>query len=210
MATSAIQLESCPICRSGLGADWPSGGSRACPNCNSDLTPYFELQQRSGELLALASELLLRGDAALAREVADKLSLLSSDPGPGLAELRVRLAIAERDFSGARELLSQGSGELREHFEPLLSLSAMAQREAQELYNTALSCARRGAYRQASQLLAAAAQNDPDNGAVWQLRLKTDLKAGDWQACLSDLFALDRLGARPAQFKGIEALLPRW
>jgi len=208
--TGAPALQSCPICRSALSESWSLAGSSLCPQCNSDLQPYIDLQSRSSALLVLAQELLARGDTSLAREVAEKLSLLSSDPGPGLAELRIRLAIAEHDFAQARSLLAQADTALQKHFEPLLSLSAAAEREARELYNTALASARRGAFRQAGQLLSAAARNDPGNAALWQLKLKVDLKQGDWQACYSDLAALDRLSARPARFAGLESLLPRW
>src|SRR5207237_9630868 len=74
-----------------------------------------------------------------------------------------------------------------------------ARRQACELYNSALSAAREGRYRAAAEQLARAAQHDPAEPRLWQLKLKADLKARLLARCYADLAALDRLNARPPE-----------
>ncbi|MCC7479226.1 hypothetical protein IT575_12310 [bacterium] len=203
-----IDFDACPVCRGTLEDSMLLGAAPRCPHCDTDLSPYLNLLSRAGELLELAARMLERGDDDLAEEVVARLPQLLPDPGPQYWELAARLAISRRQWDSARALAGRLSPELRGEIERLTALVERNRRSARELFNYALTCARRGEYRVASDSLAAAADYDPDNADIWRLKLKVDLKAGRWQQCYSDLAGLDRLAARPQEFAGIEKLLP--
>jgi tetratricopeptide (TPR) repeat protein len=203
-----VDFDSCPVCRGVLSDEQLRGPAPRCPHCDTDLAPYLNLAARSDELLRLALEQVVRGDEGLAREVAARLPALVPDAGPLLHELRARLALSQRDYSAALAHAGKVGPLLQAEVEELAKAASRGQRTARELFNYALTCARRGEYAIAAESLARAVEHDPDSGDVWRLKLKADLKAGRWPQAYADLNNLDRLGARPAEFAGIEKLLP--
>lgn len=202
-----VDFDACPVCRGTLEDSLLAQASPRCPHCDTDLKPYLELAARSGELLAQAAEMLARGDADLAAEVVARLPLLVADPGPLYWELAARLAISRRDWESAAALAAKVPGPLAGEIASQLERARQGQRSARELFNYALSCARRGEYLVASDSLEQALHYAPDDPALWRLKLKVDLKAGRQAQALADLAGLDRLGARPAEFAGVEKLL---
>ncbi len=203
-----VDFDACPVCRGTLDDSLLASPSPRCPHCDTDLTPYVSLAGRAAELLTLAAEMLSRGDDDLAEEVVARLPQLIPEPGPQYWELAARLAVSKRQWDSARALSAKLPPELAAEISRLTGLVERNRRSAKELFNYALTCARRGEYRVASDSLAAAVDYDPDNADIWRLKLKVDLKAQRYQQCYSDLAGLDRLGARPAEFAGIEKLLP--
>lgn len=203
-----MDFDSCPVCRGTIADSVLLSPAPRCPHCDTDLKPYLDLALRAGELLALAADMLSRGDDDLAEEVVARLPQLIPDPGPQYWELAARLAISKRQWDSARALSTKLPAALAGEIHRLTEIVERNRRSARELFNYALTCARRGEYQVASDSLAAAAAYDQDNADVWRLKLKVDLKAQRYQQCYSDLAGLDRLSARPAEFAGIEKLLP--
>jgi uncharacterized protein HemY len=199
-------LDACPLCRATLE---PSAAPERCPSCAADLSLYTVLRSRAQELLSMAAEALARGDLTLAREVSDSLEMLVPPGGSGLALLRARLALARSDWDGALAQLPLLDNGGRRSIEAQLGLAQRLALEARELYNSALVACREGEFTSALRLLGRACGLDAANPAVWTLRAKAALKAGDWAAARESLAALSRLGSRPADLpREIDSLVP--
>jgi len=200
-----VLLDACPLCRTTL-----RGGEQQCPSCGADLAPYLAAAQRTQELVGLARQLLSRGEKARAAALIPRLSQLSNLPPATILELRAGLALAGGDVAQARQLAGQLGSEhsAAQRVEQQAAALDEARLQARELYNNALTLARRGSAPAAAEQLLRAVQLDPGEPRLWLLKLKVDLKAHLLGRCYSDLAALDRLGARPPEFARLEALLP--
>jgi Tfp pilus assembly protein PilF len=196
-------LEACPLCRTTLRTP-----AEQCPDCGGDLRPFLATQQRIAELTQLARRLLAGGNTAEAQRLIPRLSQLGTVPPEVLRELNARLALANGDTRAARSLAQQLDGEDRAELQRQCDLLDSAQLQARELYNSALWLARQGSFTAAAEELQRAAGADPGQPAIWQLKLKTELKARLYSRCYASLAALDRLRARPVEFARLEALLP--
>ncbi len=206
-------LSVCPLCRADLdrlGGPKPVADGRVeCPSCSGELSEFLDLKQRTLALAALARELLSRGDTARARLAIENLSKLASPAELELAPLWCRLALLEGELEQAQQLAAGLSDNAeRELLRGHISQLRESRQRARELYNYALSCARRGASRDAAGYLGAAVTLDPDDPVIWSLKLKADLKQQWFNECYRDLAALDRLAARPPEFFLLEQLLP--
>jgi hypothetical protein len=198
-------LNACPLCRAVLEDDGQGG---TCPSCGGDLRPFVELAGRAKEHFALASQLVSAGRLTEAREILDILPQLAELPQGALAALRARLLLQEDRLEEAGEQVAlceePEAGVLRDE----LGWRINARRTAQEMYNSALSAARRGEMAVSAEELARAVLHVPSEAALWQLKLKVDLKCSYFNRCYEDLSALDRLGSRPSEFAQLEQLLP--
>jgi hypothetical protein len=198
-------LGACPLCRSTL--DEPAQAVTACPSCGADLRPYIALQERTEHYLRLAQELTGRGEAAVALGILEQLPHLGETDPRRVSELRFRIALAQGELEQAGEILDGMDGaplELQAELQTRLHL----RHTAQELYNYALGAARQERFEAAADALERAVRHDPGEAALWQLKLKVDLKCERFERCYRDLEALDRMNARPAQYQRLEALLP--
>jgi uncharacterized protein HemY len=202
------QLEACPVCRQALDEQALAQRPPLCPGCGTDLAPYVELAGRTRHYIALALELLARGDTRTARQVVDGVRRLDAEPGPQFAELTARLALAEGDPQSAQALLPSLPADVRIDIERELGTARLHAERARELYNYALSLARQGAVGPAADKLSLAVQLAPREARIWALKAKVDIRAGRWDSAYRDLSWLDELGARPAQLAGAERLLP--
>jgi tetratricopeptide (TPR) repeat protein len=206
-------LSVCPLCRADLerlgGLELSAGARATCPSCSGDLSEFTDLKRRALALAALARELLSRGDAPTARKAIENLARLASPAEVDLVPLWARLALLEGEPERAGQLAADiaDSGE-RAMIAGLAGQLQDSRRRARELYNYALSSARRGAARDAAGFLDAAVRLDPDDPAIWALKLKADLKQHRFNECYRDLAQLDRLAARPPAFFQLEQLLP--
>ncbi len=198
-------LSACPLCREVLQA---TAAAEQCPACGAVLAPYYELADRAQLYLQLCREHLSRGDSAQALGIIDQLQAIAEVDAQAVAELRCRAALLAGDVAAADEWLARCAPAARELLLPELAAQRQLQQTAHELYNYALTAARRGAYQLAAEELARAAALDPANPALWQLKLKADLKCGYLQRCYADLQHLDRAGARPAEYALLEQFLP--
>ncbi len=198
------ELAACPLCRAALSA-----GVESCPECGGDLAPYRALYGKAEDYLRLARELISRGELGQAAVIAEGLPLLSEEYRGEAAQLNARLALERGELEAAEAQLAQlppgaAAGELA----ALLSQRRTARLRGHELYNSALAQARGGNPALAARLLAQAVAELPGDSALWLLKLKTDLKTGNFARCYEDLAALDRLGARPREYTHLEQLLP--
>jgi tetratricopeptide (TPR) repeat protein len=203
MSAVAPQLDACPLCRTTL-----RGGEERCPGCGADLLPYLENAGRAQQLLALAREQLSRGDTASAVALLPQISRIAAVDAGELTELEARIALAQQDFATVRTLAEKLGGSPGQSLLAELEARRGQQRQARELYNQALTEARQGSYAAAAQRLQHAVGLAPAEPALWQLKLKCDLKARLLYRSYDDLQALDRLRARPLAFARLEALLP--
>ena len=185
-----------------------NGGRAACPNCSGDLTVFTDLKQRALALAALAREMLSLGDAPGARNAIEYLAKLSAPSEVELAPLRARLALLEGELDQAEAFCLHCAPAERELLQAQADLLRDSRRRARELYNYALTCARRHALRDAAGYLEAAVRLDPGDPALWELKLKLDLKLRRFNDCYGDLARLDQLAARPPAFHLLEQLLP--
>jgi uncharacterized protein HemY len=197
------RLDACPLCRSVLTED-----TVTCPACGGDLLPYRDIDTLAARYVELARELLSRGDPAGARAIVEQLPQLTGTTEAELAELRARLAVHEGDYYAAEQLLSQLPPTAAAVLERELEEWRARRDLARELYNHSLSAARSGAFPAAADMLAQAIQYDPEDPSLWALKLKVDLKCGNWQRCYGSLARLDQLAARPPEFHRLEELLP--
>lgn len=206
-------LSVCPLCRTDLerlgGLDLARGGRAVCPSCSGDLGEFTDLKRRAIALASLARDLLSRGDGPTARKAIENLARLASPAEIELAPLWARLALLEGEPDQA-EQLADGCTDPSERgmLKDLAAQLRDSRRRARELYNYALSSARRGAARDAAGFLDAAVRLDPDDPAIWSLKLKADLRQRRFNECYRDLAELDRLAARPPAFFQLEQLLP--
>ncbi|HES58000.1 MAG TPA: hypothetical protein ENO21_01060 [Firmicutes bacterium] len=206
-------LSVCPLCRADLdrlgGPKHTADGRVECPSCAGELSEFVDIKQRALALGSLVRELLSRGDAVRGRRALEQLAKLASPAELELAPLWCRLALLEGELEQARQLAeSIGESAERELLLGQISQLRDSRLRARELYNYALSCARRGASRDAAGYLDAAVRLDPDDPVIWALRLKADLKQRRFNECYRDLAELDRLAARPPEFFLLEQLLP--
>lgn len=183
-------------------------GRPRCPHCAGDLSVYFDLKQRAVALAAVARQQLSRGETQAARSAIEHLAKLAAPAEVDMAPLRARLALLEGEAEQAAEYAAHCEPAEREELQRQAALLSDSRRRARELYNYALTCARRGALRDAAGFLTTAVGLDPDDPALWELKLKTDLKLQRFNDCYRDLAALDRLAARPPAFYQLEQLLP--
>jgi hypothetical protein len=197
------QLDACPLCRSTLAP-----GAQSCSSCGADLTAYYDLARLTSQYLSLAREMLSRGEVDGAREIISRLPSLSGVDSSEMAELTALLALVEGRYAEAAQLAGQCEPARAEQLLSEAEVGLERQRRARESYNYGLTAARDGAYSAAADYLRRAAEEDPHEAAIWQLKLKVDLKARRYFECYRDLAALDRLNARPHEFLHLEALLP--
>jgi len=198
-----MHLDACPVCKTTL-----TGEPATCPNCGSDLSVYRDLGHRAHELIATAREWLARGRSDLAHEVVRRLPQLVSDLGPDYHSLAARVALAEGAVGEARAHLAQLPADEREALASVIDGDNGLLQTAREEYNYALSAARAGRLEVAARHLQRATILAPADAQVLQLKLKVDVKRGDWPAVYAGLATLERLGARPEWADGLEALLP--
>jgi tetratricopeptide (TPR) repeat protein len=206
-------LSVCPLCRADLdrlgGPKYAADGRVTCPSCSGELSEFIDIKQRALALGTLVRELLSRGDAARGRRALEQLAKLASPAEIELAPLWCRLALLEGELEQAQQLADSASDIAeRELLRGRIAQLRDSRLRARELYNYALSCARRGASRDAAGHLDAAVKLDPDDPMIWALRLKADLKQQRFNECYRDLAELDRLAARPPEFYLLEQLLP--
>ncbi|MCH7471561.1 hypothetical protein IIA79_01215 [bacterium] len=208
-------LDACPLCRTQLGAEEAAGGAdeggapSECPECGADLAPYLELDGLGDRYLKLARELISRGQMEQAREIVEHLpQIVDAAARPEYYEVAALIAIYDKDFHHAASLAGNcedaAAIELREQIE----LHQRSVFYARELYNHALSSARKGELSVAAKQLARAVDLDASDPALWELKLKLDLKCGYYQHCYADLAALDSLVARPPEYAKLEEALP--
>lgn len=206
-------LLTCPLCRADLERLAGTGekgeaGQQVCPSCNAELSPYLGLKSRAEDYFALAQDLLSRGEVAQAQTLIDNLPKVIGENELQLASLKARLAMAKGEVVLARQHAEECDQAERDKLLETLDNLEKNHRACKEQFNYSLSAARAGQYGLASKWLASASGLAPDNPAVWQLKLKVDLVAKDYQACYQDLRELDRLSSRPPEFLGLEQLLP--
>ena len=198
-----LVLDACPLCRSTL-----TEGSTNCPGCGADLTPYRDVAQLTQRYIQLAREQISRGELVEAESIISRLSQLGSVSEAALASLQIRLALACQDPDSARSLLPRiGEQELAVISEQLRELEGRED-VARELYNQALTAARRGEYARGARQMELCVQQFSSDPALWELKLKLDLKCGYFLRVYRDLRALDQLNARPAAWLNLEAMLP--
>lgn len=197
------RLDACPLCRAALPA-----GDYHCPDCGADLTAFTDLEQLATRYVELARELISRGDIDRARLVVESLPRISSAAATDIAELWVRIALVEGDYTAARQALAACEPGVADTLAVEITAGQSFQFQARELYNQSLAAAQRGAYSVAAEQLARAVDLAPDDPLIWALKLKADLKCGYYQRCYADLAELDHRSARPADFHGLERLLP--
>ena len=198
-----MHLDSCPICRSPL-----SGNPAECPSCGSDLNVYRDIASRAEMLIGSAREWLARGRSDLAHEVVRRLPQLASDLGPDYHGLAARVAIAEGREQEAEAHLKHLPASEREALRPAVEMTAELTTTAREEYNFALTAAKQQRYEVAVRHIARATVLEPSDEMLWQLKLKLDVKLGNWQAVYRDLAEVDRLGTRAEWAEGLERILP--
>ncbi|MCB1216598.1 hypothetical protein KDL44_04360 [bacterium] len=198
-----LVLDACPLCRTTL-----TQGASACPGCGADLAPWSSIASASASYIITAREHLAQGRLEQAEAIISRLGQLSEVDPQLLASLRCRLALACQDSGMARELLPQLS--VSEQLQLAEQLSELEQREAlaRELYNQALTAARRGEYVRAARQMEICTRHLSSDPALWELKLKLDLKCAYYLRVYADLRALDRLNARPRAWLNLESLLP--
>jgi tetratricopeptide (TPR) repeat protein len=199
----SMQLDACPVCRATL-----EGAPASCPSCGSDLHVYRDIADRSAQLIGAAREWLARGRSDLAHEVVRRLPQLAADLGPEYYNLAARVAIAEGREDEARMHLAQLPVADRALLAPSVELISELTGIAREEYNFALTAARAGRYEIAARHIARASELEPGDALIWQLKLKLDVKLGQWQAVYRDLHEVDRLGVRPEWAADLERILP--
>ena len=198
-----MHLDACPVCRATL-----TGEPATCPSCNSDLSVYRDIAARASELIGSAREWLARGRSDLAHEVVRRLPQLAADLGPDYYNLAARVAIAEGREDEARAHLQNLPEAERAALAPSVSLISELTGIAREEYNFALTAAKGGRYEIAARHIARASELEPGDALIWQLKLKVDVKLGQWQAVYRDLAHVDRLSSRPEWAAGLEEILP--
>lgn len=198
-------LSACPLCREVLPDD-PAPAS--CPGCGAALAPYRELLARAQMYIQLCRELLSRGDSAQALNIIGQLQAIADVDERQVAELQCRAALLEGKLESAGLWLDRCAPAVRESLRQDLRARQHQQNTARELYNYALTAARRGEHRLAAEELQRATALDPQEPALWRLKLKADLKCGYFQRCYADLQHLDDAGARPAEYRLLERYLP--
>lgn len=201
-------LSACPLCRAVLSAEDGAQQGPACPSCGADLTAFTNLEARAAQYVRTCRELLARGEIEAARIILQQLPAIAELDPREVAELSCRLALLDGDYALAAALLAQCAPQAAGQLSSELELRSGLHQTAQELYNYALSAARRGEFSLAAEHLLHAAGYAPQESAIWRLKLKADLKCGYFTRCYEDLRALDSLNARPEQFAGIERQLP--
>lgn len=196
-------LDACPLCRSTLAE-----GAVSCPGCGADLQPYHDLHALSARYIQLAREQISRGEIEQAEEIVSRLAQLSEVEPHVLSGLQARLALACQDLGAAADAIPGCAPSDRAILEE--QLAELRQREslAQELYNQALTSARRGEYARGARQIEICVRHFSADPALWELKLKLDLKCSYYLRVYGDLRALDRLNARPPQWLELESLLP--
>jgi hypothetical protein len=198
-----MHLDACPICRATL-----TGEPASCPSCGSDLNVYRDIASRAQMLIGSAREWLARGRSDLAHEVVRRLPQLAADLGPEYHSLAARVAIAEGREQEAESHLKHLTADERATLAPALGLITELTTTAREEYNFALTAAQQQRYEVAARHIARATVLEPSDAKLWQLKLKVDVKLGQWQAVYRDLAEVDRLGVRPDWALGLERILP--
>lgn len=196
-------LDTCPLCRSVL-----PDNAAVCPSCHAEMAPYLQLAGRAEQYLVLAFELVARGRTAEAAAIAERVPQVAKVEPELLADLNVRLALNSDNLPLAAALLEKCTPSSVPALQAELQLRRQAQLRAHELYNRALAAARADALPLAAELLAEAVAHDAQDAALWQLKLKADLKCRYFVRCYADLRELDRLNARQPQYIRLERLLP--
>ncbi|MCB1185828.1 hypothetical protein KDL29_01565 [bacterium] len=198
-----LVLDACPLCRTTL-----KEGAGSCPGCGADLAPWSNIAAITASYIGNARELITEGELEKAEAIISRLSQLSDVDPHELASLQCKLALACQDIGRARELLSRVSPAEQ----PVLTeqLAELGQREmlARELYNQALTSARRGEYVRGARQMEICVRHFSADPALWELKLKLDLKCAYYMRVYADLRALDRLNARPAAWLNLESMLP--
>jgi hypothetical protein len=198
-----LVLDACPLCRTTL-----SEGAKSCPGCGADLSPWTDIAAVSQSYIGNARELITEGEFEQAGRIISRLSQLSEVEPHVLAGLQCRLALGCQDAQGARALLGGLSSSDRELLEPQLRELEQREAHARELYNQALTSARRGEYARGARQMELCVKQFSSDPALWMLKLKLDLKSGHYMRVYTDLRSLDRLDARPLAWNDLEALLP--
>jgi uncharacterized protein HemY len=201
-------LSACPLCRAVLPAEGSAQQALTCPSCGADLTAFVNLEARAAQYARACRELLSRGETEAARTILQQLPAIAELDPQELAELGCRLALLDGDYTAAATLLRQCSALTAGPLSAELELRHRLHNSAQELYNYALSSALRSEYHLAAEQLLQAAEYAPREPAIWLLKLKADLKCGNYIRCYDDLRALDSLDARPEQYAALEQQLP--
>lgn len=196
-------LDACPLCRTTLDE-----GSVSCPGCGADLKPYYDVSAMSQRYMRMAREQISQGELEKAEAIISRLAQLSAVDDHELASLQIRLALACQDIGDARNLLARVGSHEREVLESQVRELEQREAVARELYNQALTAARRGEYVRAARQMELCVQQFSADPAIWELKLKLDLKCSYYMRVYADLKALDRLNARPAAWMQLESLLP--
>ena len=207
-----VALLTCPLCRTDLERLAEAGGNEAgftaCPSCSADLAPYRELKNRALKYFTLAQDFISRGELDQAQSLVDSLPQVIGEGELPLHRLLAKFALAKGDLGQAAEYAKQCEPHEQSQLQEAIVLQSKNQSSAREQYNYALTAARAGQYQLATKWLSSAAALDPQNPDIWQLKLKVDLAARDYQATYLDLSELDRLASRPPEFYALEQLLP--
>jgi hypothetical protein len=205
---SVSALGACPLCREVLAPDTGGAVAQLCPACGADLKPYIELYDRAAQYISLCRELLSRGELLQASTIIEQLTTITEIDPAVIAELNARRELTAGQPEAAAIWLQRCSLNTQAMLRHELQRQRHLQQTALELYNYALTAARRGEYRLAAEQAQRATVLAPGSPEIWQLKLKADVKCGYIARCYDDLRALDQLGARPPHLGGLERLLP--
>lgn len=196
-------MDACPLCRSTIGEL-----TTICPGCAADLTPYRDIAGMTLRYMQIAREKISRGELVEAEAIISRLGQLGDVDGQALASLQLRLALACQDPQSARAQIEKLPVGERDLLEAQIRELELREDSARELYNQALSSARRGEYARGARQMELCVQQFGADPAIWELKLKLDLKCSYFLRVYGDLKALDGLNARPAAWLNLEALLP--
>jgi hypothetical protein len=196
-------LDACPLCRSTIGEL-----TTICPGCAADLTPYRDIAGMTERYMQIARERISRGELVEAEAIVSRLGQLGDVDGQALASLQLRLALACQEPLLARSLLERVPTAQRELLEAQILELEQREETARELYNQALSAARRGEYARAARQMELCVKQFGADPALWELKLKLDLKCSYFLRVYGDLKALDGLNARPTAWVNLEEILP--
>ncbi len=172
------------------------------------MAPWSDIAAISESYIGNARELITEGELEKAEAIISRLTQLSEVDPQVLAGLQLRLALACQDLGTARGLLDALSPADRSFL--MEQVVELEQREAlaRELYNQALTAARRGEYVRGARHMEICVRHFSADPALWELKLKLDLKCAYYLRVYADLRALDHLNARPAAWLQLENMLP--
>lgn len=188
------QLTACPVCHSIL-----SERVAACPNCETELSPYYEQHEAARALINQAANAVSRGEMIEAKRLLGDAERMLPSPVEAVEELRTVILLQEHRLEDALRAASALPDDCSGKPRLLDDIAAASERveNAKMHFNLALTAARQGSLADAAYHVEKTLSLAPHLPEPWRLAAKIALKREDFAAaqryltCGAELFPRD-------------------